>query len=149
MATTGSARYPVANYRFRVEIDGIQTAAFQEVTIANSSQDAIEYCEGTDTVIRKLPGRVKYSNITLKRGITDSLELFEWRTLVENGDTHKARRNISIILYDESAQFNEIARWVVYGSWPSKYESSNLNATGNEIAVETLELQLEKIERSK
>ena len=65
---------PFRNYRFRVEVDGLQTAAFSEATIPDSTTDVAEYREGTDpTTSRKLSGMTKYGNITLKKGLTDSI----------------------------------------------------------------------------
>lgn len=68
----GDRKDPYRNYNFLVEIDGITRAGFQECSGLDSTQDPIEYREGTDSLTtRKLSGLVKYSNITFKWGITD------------------------------------------------------------------------------
>jgi phage tail-like protein len=77
-----------------VEIDGIQQAGFGEATIPDSTSDIIEYREGTDTVLnnRKLSGITKHGNLVLKWGITESMDLYNWRKMVEQGKTSTARR---------------------------------------------------------
>ncbi|WP_346925052.1 phage tail protein [uncultured Arthrobacter sp.] len=91
---------------------------------------------------RKLPGRVRYGNAVLRRGISGRTELFEWWKAVRDGDIH--RRNVVVTLHDEQQQ--PVQRWVLRNAWPTKYDASDLNAKGNEVMVETLELALEGIE---
>jgi phage tail-like protein len=138
---------PLRNFRFRVEIDGLQAAAFSEVLIGATTTEAIDYREGNDRVnhVRKLPGLHKFANITLKRGVTTSMELFNWHKQILAGDTANARRNVSIIVLDESGQ--DQARFNVSDAWPVKYDVSDLNAKGNEVFIELLELTNEGIER--
>lgn len=137
---------PYRNFRFRVEIDGIDQGGFREVTVADSTQDPIEYREGTELpTVRKVPGLTKYGNVTLKWGITDSMVLYEWRKAVEDGKTKDNRKNMAVIVIDEEG--NEKSRWNFSNAWPSKYDPADLNATANEIAIETLEIVHEKMER--
>ena len=142
----GERKDPFKNYRFLVEIDGITQAAFSEVTIPDSSQDPIEYREGNETpTVRKLPGLVKYGNVSLKWGITDSLELYNWRKQVEDGKVKDARKSIAIVVLDDEG--NPATRWEFAEAWPTKYDAPDLNATGNEVAVENLEFVCERMER--
>ena len=144
---TGQRKDPFQAFRFQVEVEGITQAGFREVTIPDSAQDPIEYREGNEPpTARKLPGLIKYGNVTLKGGITDSLELAQWRRLVEQGKMSDARRNMSIFVLDEDG--NQISRWEFSAAWPSKYDAPDLNATGNEIAIETLEIAHEGMERT-
>jgi phage tail-like protein len=137
---------PYRNSRFLLEIDGIVQAGFSEATVPDTAQDPIEYREGNEIpTVRKIPGLIKYGNLTLKWGITDSLELYEWRKLVEQGKMADARRNIAIILLDEEA--NPKSRWEFVYAWPTKYDSPDLNAKGNDIAIETLEIAHEGMVR--
>jgi phage tail-like protein len=139
---------PYQNYRFLVEIDQITQAGFRDVTIPESSQDPIEYREGNEVpTVRKLPGLVKYGNVTLKWGITDSLDLWKWRKQVEEGKMKDARRKMAIVLLDEEGQ--TAARWEFSGAWPAKYKAPELNATAHEIAIETLEIAHEGMQRAK
>lgn len=137
---------PFRNFRFRVEIDDIQTAAFSEATIPDSTTDPVDYREGTDpTSQRKLSGLTKYGNVTLKKGITDSMSLYDWRKSVEETGATKARKNISLILIDEEG--SDKARWDIVSAWPTKYDPSDFSAKGNEVLIETLEIVHEGIKR--
>jgi phage tail-like protein len=142
----GQRNDPYRNFRFRVEIGGIQTAAFSEATIPDTSTDAVDYREGTDpTFQRKLSGLTKFGNITLKKGLTDSMELYEWRKKIEQTGALNARQNISLILMDEEGSLK--ARWDIVEAWPIKYDPSDFSAKGNEVLIETLELVHEGITR--
>lgn len=137
---------PFRNFRFRVEIDGITTAAFSEATVPDTTVDAVEYREGTDaTHQRKLSGLTKYGNVTLKKGITDSLDLYQWHTSVVASGALGARKNVSLILVDEEG--NDKARWDIVEAWPTKYDPSDFSAKGNEVMIETLELVNEGVSR--
>jgi len=137
---------PYRSFRFRVEIDGIQEAGFTEATIPDSSTDVIEYREGTDQPHqRKLSGLSKYGNVTLKKGLSDSMSLSKWREMVENSGAIGARKNVSLILIDEEGK--DKARWNLSSAWPIKYDPSDFNAKSNEVIIETLELVHEGVKR--
>jgi len=139
---------PYKNYRFLLEIDGLVQAGFKEVTIPDSSQDPIEYREGTDQpTVRKLPGLIKYGNISLKVGLTDSMELYNWRKLVEEGKTDEYYKNMAIILIDEQGESK--SRWEFSKAWPTKYDAPDLNATDNNIAIESIDVAHEGMKRIK
>src|SRR5687768_11413435 len=133
---------PYKNFKFKVSIDAI-TVSFSECTGLDAEVSVIEYREGGDHIVRKLPGLIKYSNITLKRGITDSLELYNWFKAVMQGQNY--RRDGSVVLLDD--EMKEVTRWHFKNAWPCKYEGPKLNAKGNEVAIEILELACEGIER--
>ncbi|MCZ6770630.1 MAG: phage tail protein [Proteobacteria bacterium] len=139
---------PLRNFRYRLVIDNIQQAAFSEVTVGDLSTDPIEYREGDElTTVRKLNGLNKYGNITLKWGITDSKELADWHQLVVDDATplKDARRSVVIHVQNEAGE--EKAAFEVRNAWPCKYDPSDFNATGNEVAIDTLELCNEGIKR--
>ncbi|MFC4808127.1 phage tail protein [Paenibacillus sp. GCM10023250] len=141
---TGQRKDPLRNFRFRIEIDGIQQAGFSDATGFDSTIDVIEYREGTDpTHVRKLSGLTKYGNITLKWGQTDSLDLYNWHKEAIAGSIQ--RRNLSIIVVDEAG--NDKARWDFVGAWPTKYDAPDFNAKGNEIAIESIEIVHEGMTR--
>lgn len=141
---TGHRRDPFRNFRFRVEIDGILQAGFSEATGFDSSIDVIDYREGNDPMhVRKLPGLTKYGNINLKWGITDSMELYNWHRDVTSGNIK--RKNISIIIVDETG--NDKARWEFINTWPTKYDPTDLNAKGNDVAIESIEIVHEGMTR--
>lgn len=138
---------PCKNSRFIVEIDGILQAGFTEVVLSSASSDIIEYREGETPKVSKIPGLTKYSNLVLKRGVTGSMELYNWYKKVEEGEISIPRKKVSIVLLDE--QGNEYARWNFVNAWPTKYAAPYLNARGNEIAIETLEIAHEGMTRAK
>jgi phage tail-like protein len=137
---------PFRNFKFRVEIDGVAEAAFSEVAIGETSTEAIDYREGTEpNHVRKLPGMTKYGNITLKRGVTDSQVIYQWHKDIVDGKVGEKRKSITIVVIDEAGK--DKARFVVSECWPTKYDPSDLNAKGNEVFIELLELVNEGIER--
>ena len=142
---TGERKDPFRAYNFRVEIDGITRAGFRECGGLDSSQDPISYREGTDPLTeRKLPGLVKFSAISLKWGVTDDAELWNWRKQAADGKV--ARKNGSIILLDDTGA--EKARWNFVNGWPSKWTGPAFNATGNDVAIETLEIAHEGLAKA-
>ena len=143
--SVGARVDPYRNFNFLVEIDGITQAGFSDVTGFDITVEPIEYREGGQvTSARKIPGMAKYGNITLKRGITDSAELYEWLRQVATGVIE--RRNGSIILLDLDGQ--EKLRWNFFEAWPTKWDGPDFSAKGNEVAIETLELVVERVERA-
>jgi phage tail-like protein len=145
-----AGRDPLTGFHFYLEIDGISQAQFRECSGLDSESNIIEYKEagkGGQTVIKKVPGELKWSNIELKRGVTEVLELWEWRKKVEDGKVDEARKNGSIVLYNQDNQ--EIARWNFEAGWPSKVTGPQLNANNNDIAVEAVTICHEGLHRTK
>jgi phage tail-like protein len=138
------ARDPFKNYSFLVEIGGNPKAGFSEVSGLSAEAEVIEYREGADPVTssRKLPGRIRYGNVTLRRGLTTSRELFDWWMTVVNGNVQ--RQDIGIVLLDDSR--TEVLRWRLRGAWPVRFEAATLQAKGNEILIESIVLTHEGLE---
>lgn len=140
---TGDRKDPYAGFNFLVEVDGITRAAFSECSGLSTDTDPIEYRDGSeDITVRKIPGLKKFANISLKRGMTTDLELWNWRKTVLDGLTE--RKSGSIVLLNEARE--EVLRWNFFEGWPTKWEGPSMNATGNEIAIETLEIAHEGLE---
>jgi phage tail-like protein len=135
---------PLRNFRFRLEIGGISEAHFSEVTGFDITSDAIDYREGDEpTRVRKLPGLTKYGNVTLKRGITDSMDIYNWYRDIVAGKIR--RETIAIVVIDEAG--DDKARFEITEAWPMKYDPMDLNAKGNDVSIETLELANEGVVR--
>src|SRR4051794_13158926 len=112
MAATGDRpKDPYRGFKFKVVIDGIQKAGFKEISGLDAATDAIDYREGLDksVTIRKLPGLKKFSNITLKRGITDDLDLWKWRKSIMDGKIEDSRKHGQIIVLDDKGE--DVAEW--------------------------------------
>jgi phage tail-like protein len=136
---------PFKNFNFLVEIEGITQAGFSECSGLRSEVDVIEYREGGElSSVRKLPGRVKVGDITLKRGVTTSNELQEWFQTILNGVT--TRKNGVIVLLDDQRQ--PAVRWNFFNAFPRKWEGPSLDAKGTDVAIETLTLCCERLERA-
>jgi len=141
---TAERKDPYRGFNFRVEIDGMVRAGFKECTGFDSSTEAVDYREGNEpgNIVRKLTGLNKHSNITLKNGITDDHSFWDLRKTVIAG---KAKRvSGSIILIDETGN-GEKVRWNFVNAWATKWTGPSLNATSNDVAIETLELVTEGI----
>lgn len=146
MAQTGARIDPYGSFNFLVELDGISQASFRECTGLDSTTEVIEHRQGGDNVtVYKLPGKTTYTDITLKWGLTDSAEVWNWRQRIMEGRIE--RKNGSIVVYD-LANRTEVARWNFVNAWPTKWEGPAFNALGNEVAVETLVLAHEGVTRA-
>lgn len=137
---------PYRNFRFRVEIDGVTQAGFSDVVFGNTVTDIIEYREGTDLpVMRKLSGLTRYGNIQLRYGITDSMELWKWRRNVIDTGAAGNRRNLSVVLMDETGV--DKSRWDVRNAWPVRYDPPDFSAKDGKVAIEVIEIANEGFTR--
>lgn len=135
---------PLRNFRFRLEINGIQQAGFSEASGFDVTVDVIDYREGSDpTHVRKLSGLTKYGNVTLKWGVTDSMELYEWHRRIVDGTID--RKTVALVAVDEAGA--DKARWEIVEAWPTKYDPMDFNAKGNEVGIEMLEIVNEGVKR--
>jgi phage tail-like protein len=136
---------PYASFNFLLEIDGITKAGFSEVSGLNAESNIIEYRDGNEGIVpRKLPGLNKFGNVTLKRGVSRDLDVFNWHKAAMDGDIIRDA-SMSIVLLDEKRQ--EAVRWNLLNAWPSKWTGPDLKANANEIAIEAVEITHEGITR--
>ena len=142
---TGARVDPYRAHNFIVEIDGIQRAGFRECSALELQQAPIEYREGNDPItVQKIPGLVQYTNITLKWGMTTDPDIWAWRKTAVDGAVE--RKNLSIVMLAEDG--SEVRRWNVFEAWCSKLTMPNFNATGNEVAIESMEIVHERMEEA-
>lgn len=136
-------RDPFRTFNFRLEIDDIPVAAFSDVGGLQSDGEIADYRTGMDIplTMRRIPGLRKFGPITLKRGMVSDTTLWDWYRNIVNGK--QDRRNGSVILMDE--QRNDVLRWHFESGWPNKISASDLKASGNELAIESVELIVEDI----
>lgn len=144
-------KYPLPKFHFELEWGGTRIG-FTEVTGLDFETEVIEYREGNMPTYNKTkqPGLTKYTDLTLKRGIIlDDFEYFnEWvKTAMFQENKAKFRRTVTIKLLNE--EHKPIVIWTVAKAWPSKYQSTDLKADGNEVAIETLTLVHEGLVMSK
>jgi phage tail-like protein len=146
MMPTNARQDPYRNFRYRVEIEGFQAAAFSDISGYDMSINSAQSREGSEGVSpRKLPRLRKHGNLTLKRGVVHSMDILNWIKKVSTGTVE--RKSIKITLVDETGQ--AAAVWQVVNAWPMKYSVSEFKGTGNEILIETLELAHEEMTRIK
>jgi len=140
---TGDRKDPYRGYNFRLELGTTAVAGFRECSGLSFTTDPVEYREGTDIPlhVRKLTGLNKWANVALKHGITDNKELFTWYKTAIDGAVE--RRDGSIVLQDE--QHNDVLRWNFENGWICKWEGPMLNATSNDVALESIEICVEQV----
>jgi phage tail-like protein len=147
LATDGSTRTaqrvdPFATFKFHVEIGEIKEAAFTECSGLEMATDVFEYQEGgLNEYAHKLPGRTKFSNVTLKRGFAISNELYKWYSEMEQDLLQGkgiTRKQVTITLYSP-AQQQELMRWTLNNAFPVKWVGPAFKAGEAAVAVETLE----------
>ena len=117
-------------------------AGFSECSGLVAETEIIDYRNGDEDITRRrLPGLKKYNNIVLKRGFTNTKDLWNWRKTVMDGKTQ--RQSGSIVLLDEARQ--PALRWNFSEGWAAKLEGPTMNAKNNEVAIETLEIVHESL----
>ena len=141
---------PLVSYNFAIEVSGIISGYFTEASGLGSEHEVVEHkITGRDgkEIVRKIPGRLKWGDITLKRGLTSNVELWTWRKMIEDGDVSKARKNGSITMYDQALK--PVAQWDFKNAWPSKISGPSPKSDSNELVVEELTIVHEYIVRTK
>lgn len=140
----GTRRDPYLNFNFVVEIDGNTVGALTEADLPEGTIEITSYREGDEREYsgRRLPGRVTFSHLILRRGLTIDRTFFDWWRSVADGTLD--RRNVSVILRDYTGQ--PFARWNFRDALPTKYSAPDFRAQGNEVAIESLELVVEGME---
>jgi phage tail-like protein len=139
MATT----YPLSTFHFAV-VWGGANVSFQEVSGLNMNREKIAYRGGaspeySDTV---MPGRPTFDDIVLKRGIfAGDSDFFKWVSTVKLNDAERRDLTISLL----NAEHIPVVTWKVKSAFPLKLEGPSLNATANEVAVESLTLAHEGV----
>ena len=132
------AEYPLPKFHFQVQWGGTKIG-FTEVTGLEVTTEKIEYRDGASKEYHKvrMPGMQTFGDLTLKRGIfAGDNEFYDWWNTVALNTIE--RRDITISLLNEAHE--PVVVWKVKNAWPTKVTSTDLNASGNEIAIETLVL---------
>lgn len=139
--------YPFKKYNYIVTISELGQAGFSEVSSPEFSQDSGEYREGNfiSNTTGKQQGLVKYGNVILKCGTTSSKKTFDWMIQADTGTLKRCDVQITLNGDDQKP----VAEWNLINAIPVKYSAPDFNATGNEIAVDSLELECEGIIRTK
>jgi phage tail-like protein len=137
-------QYPLPVFHFRVEWGGTRIG-FSEVSGLTQENQAIEYRDGSflEYSSIKMPGLRKFSNVTLKRGIVKAdNDFFRWLSSIKLNQVE--RRDVTISLLNE--EHNPVMVWKILRAFPVKVEGPGLKASGNEVAIESIELAHEGLE---
>lgn len=138
-----SAVYPLPKFHFQVEWGGTKIG-FQEVSGLDKEVEVLEYRDGSSPEYNKInmPGMVKFSDVTLKRGVFKSdNDFYNWMNTIKLNTVE--RRDITISLLDETHA--PVVVWKLKNAWPKKIQSTDLKSQGNEVAIETMILAIEGI----
>jgi len=140
---------PLVGFHFALDLGSNIAGYFTECSGIGSEHEVIEHkvVENGKEAVFKIPGRLKWENIVLKRGITDRMDVWDWRKKVENGDVEGARTNGTIQMLDQ--QLKVVAEWTFTRGWPCKVTGPQPKADSNEIGIEELTITHEYITRVK
>lgn len=135
---SGASRNELPVYHFTVAIEGLETGQFREVQGLSIETEIVEFREGgSNDAVRKLPGRTKWPNIVLKQGFTGSTLLADW-AFTQHRTGIVIRRSGTITMFDQTGR--TVAAWTFHNAWPVKWEGPTLKSSGNEVAIESIEL---------
>ena len=148
MADDGSKEneiWPMPKFRFEVDLGTeLKGVAFQEVSGMDVENQIIEYRKSNSPLFstEKMPGIVKYGNITMKRGVfVNDNKFWDWHAQITMNTVK--RRTVLIKLLDEKGKV--VMQWQLDNAWPTKITSTDLKSDGNEVAVDTIEIAHEKL----
>ncbi len=140
---------PLVAFKFGLEIEGKLNGYFTEVSGIGSENEVVEHKITDDktgeTIVQKIPGRLTWGDVTLKRGVTSNMDIWEWRNQVVEGKVEEARTNCSIIAYDQGNE--EIARWNFEQAWPSKVDGPAPKADSSDLLIEEVTIVHEGVYR--
>lgn len=139
---------PIVSFNFELVIEGKLTGYFTEVSGLGSETEVTEHKivgSGDREAVRKVPGRLKWGDLTLKRGITANMDMWDWRQMIVDGKISSARTNGSIMMYDQAGVL--VARWDFEAGWPSKVSGPTLSSDSSAVGVEEMTIVHEGISR--
>ncbi|HWG90207.1 MAG TPA: phage tail protein [Candidatus Thermoplasmatota archaeon] len=142
MSAPGDAARPhTPTQRVQVHIEGLPATTFLAVNGLEAETEVIQYVDGADGTVRMLPGKTSYAPITLSRPFTGNTDLWNWFASAAEGQVE--RRDVAIVIVDGQGQ--PLGSYRLENAWPVKYSNPHLKASGNEVAVETVELVYEDL----
>lgn len=140
---------PLVAFKFGLEIEGKLSGMFNSVSGIGSETEVVSQkgvnSDTGETIIRQLPGRLTWTPVTMKRGVTSNMDIWKWRQAVVQGKIDDARTNCSIIAYSQDNK--EIARWNFENAWPSKVIGPEMDAGSTNYMIEDVTIVHEGVER--
>lgn len=139
---------PVVGFSFSLDVQGTVQGYFTEISGLGSETEVIDHKivdpSGRD-LVQKIPGRLKFTDVTLKRGVTALKDLWDWRKMVEDGNIAGARKNATITMFDQSLK--PVAKWNLENAWPVKVSGPSMQSDGNAFGVEEMTITFEYMVR--
>ena len=140
---------PLVAFKFGLEIEGKLSGFFTQVGGIGSETEVIQQkvvnSETGETIIHQIPGRLSWTPVTLKRGVTSSMDIWEWRQQVVEGKIEGARTNCSVVAYNQESK--EIARWNFENAWPSKVTGPEMDSGSTNYMIEDVTIVHEGVTR--
>jgi phage tail-like protein len=140
---------PLVAFKFGLEIEGKLSGYFTTVGGIGSESEVIEHKivnpDSGETIIQKIPGRLTWTEVSLKRGVTSSIDVWQWRQAIVDGKVDDARTNCSVIAYNQANE--EIARWNFENAWPSKVMGPDMDSGSTDYMVEEMTIVHEGMTR--
>lgn len=138
---TGKIQHPYGSFRFKLEVDGIALGHFKSCSGLKHEIEVLEFQEGgVNEFKHKLVGQGSYPNITLKMGFVSNGLAEDWHYEYATADAKKGKRKtVRIYLLDDAAT-TVVGQWTLKDAWPVKWEGPEFDASGDNLAVETLEI---------
>jgi phage tail-like protein len=136
---------PYRAYNFKLVIQGVTEGHFVECTGIGVRVAAIRYQEGGNNVVHRIPGPIEYGDITLRYGLTASRELWDWFMAGVQGKVD--RRNVSVLMLQTDG-ITEVLRWDLINAWPAEWRGAPLDALAHEVAIESVTLVFESLQRA-
>ena len=131
------------NGKFKIEIEGVTQGAFAACDGLEARVDVVDFSDGDNLTARKRPGRARFANIVLRRGMVNNTELWNWFEAVTAGQIQRKAGSV-IVCGDDG---NELFRYNFFEGWPCRWKSLELDADKPGTLVEEIEIAVEKIER--
>jgi phage tail-like protein len=136
---------PYRAYNFALQIEGITHGGFLEAHGLGATVEVIAHRTAVaGATLRNLPGMVSYTPLVLRYGVSADPALWQWFQNVSSGQSD--RRNVSVIQYDNDG-LSESFRWNLFDAWPSAFAAGTMNARANEVAIESLTLVYDRLDR--
>lgn len=146
----GQPRLFHTKFKFLVEIDYVQYAGFQECSELSAEFANIQHYEGGRLTPHKVPGRLSFADITLKRGASFDQDLFRWFEEVAIMSSGlglvgtQYKRDLDIVQQDRDG--TTLRRWSLSRAWPLKFVAGDWNNNSDEIVVESITLTFDHFE---
>jgi phage tail-like protein len=145
---TGNPRHFHKKFKFIVEIDSVRYAGFQKCSDLSVEIAMVEYFEGGTLIPNKSPGRLKFPDVTLERGATQDIDLFNWFQQVADAAANAGKgsglnepafkRNLDVVQQDRDG--SELRRWRLNGAWPTKFMAGTWDNGSDENVIESVSL---------